>query len=696
MASSGPRIGAQTQARRKGDELIGQSSFSRTEGASSAGCHNPGAPRRSGRLRATGAVAGLVATVALLLSGCGQTPTGLTTGPSPSAGDWKQNDVGQVGTQGYMQLESGGQIVVYGAGTDIWGTTDSFHFSYQTVASDATITTEVKSVKKVMDWTKVGVMFRQSLAPDSPYVFVLLSPDSGTDMQARSSSGGTTFEPGHDPGPRPPYWLRLERTGDTFTGFQSADGSTWTELGSVTVPMSGDVLVGMAVTSRSDKQLANAVFTHTSVDEPAGSAPPPPPPPSGSTTTVTYQSDSSIFPNPERGWYAESTGGSYAKLYGSGYTMAMRYVRLDSYRSSALPSSFLSSLASDFASARGSGEKLVLRFAYNRDSTGTDAPISTVLQHISQLAPLLQQYSDIIAVVQAGFIGAWGEWHNSSNNLTTLSNRTKITNALLDALPADRMIGIRTPQRANTIYPTPPDASTAFDGSNASRVGQHNDCFLSTSNDGGTYSSSADRAYAKQVTTYTAMGGETCDMGGLSTLNDCPNSLDQLATNHWDYLHVNYWRSIYDKWKSQGCYDEVTRRLGYRFELTQVTSPNTLAPGAQVGMAITMTNTGFGKLYNPRPLQLVYVPTAGGSAVTVTVTGDARTVLPLAGDTTTIDVTAALPAGTPSGTYDVYLNLPDASPHLSGDPKYSIRLANQGTWVSSNGTNDLNLQVTVN
>lgn len=636
----------------------------------------------------------------ILLAACGVQPSGLAPSSTPG---WQQQDIGTVGVQGYMSEESGGQtLVVYGAGKDIWGTSDSFHFSYRKMDGDVSITARIDSVKKVANWTKAGVMIRASSAPDAPYAFVLLSAQNGTDMQVRTAAGATSTEPGSDAAPRPPYWVRLVRSGNTFTGYESPDGKTWKQLGAATVQMPSQVMVGLAVTSRSESQLANGVFTDLQLQGSLSSAPtnpppatPAPPAPTGPTTTVRYQADSSLFPNPERGWYIEPTPGDYSGLYSSGYTLAMRYVRLDSYRNSALPASFLSSLKSDFASARGTGVKLVVRFAYNRSSGGADAPINIVLEQISQLAPILQQYSDVIAVVQAGFIGYWGEWHDSTNNLDTLTNRSKIANALLDALPASRMIEIRTPYRADDIFPTPPDASTAFNGSKASRVGQHNDCFLSSSNDWGTYQSSADRTYAKQVTTYTPMGGETCDNGGLNSYNTCSAAIQSMTAYHWDYLNASYWTSIYNRWKSDGCYNEISRRLGYRFALQQVTSPTTLAPGAQLGMSITMTNSGFGKLYNPRPLQLVFAPTSGGSSVAVTVSSDARRLLPLAGQTKTIDVKAVLPSGTPAGTYNVYLALPDASPNLAKDPKYSIRLANKNTWVASNGTNNLQLQVNV-
>ncbi len=412
------------------------------------------------------------------------------------------------------------------------------------------------------------------------------------------------------------------------------------------------------------------------------------------TQDVTYPHDDAIFPNPERGWYVEVAPADYAKAYAAGDTLVMEYVRLDAFRDKPLSPAFLDGLAKDLAAAQGSGVKLVVRFAYNR-SYAPDAPIDLVLRHITQLTPLLRRYADVIAVVQAGFIGAYGEWHHSTNDLTSLANRTKITNALLAALPSTRMVEIRTPFRADDIYPTPPDAATAFDGSNASRVGQHNDCFLSNATDGGTYQSPADEAYAHQVTRYTAMGGETCDLGGLWSRNDCPTSLQELANYHWDYLNAEYWKAIYEKWKTQGCYDEISRRLGYRFALDEATAPLDVAAGAPLGITVTLSNTGFGKLYNPRPLELVFVPVDGGDPVTVTVSSDVRRLMPGPGTTTTIHVGAALPDGTARGSYRVYLNLPDASPVLSSDPKYSIRLANKGTWVAETGLNDLKLDVAV-
>ena len=420
--------------------------------------------------------------LATILAGCSQTPTSLQ-----QASDWQQEDIGNVQVAGYMEQSAGKALVVHGAGAEIGGASDSFHFGYMGISGDTTISTHVTSFAAGAENAMVGVMVRATGDPGSPFALVALRSQGGVHMRDRVTAGADAGEPGSDTSTSVPRWIKLTRVGDTFTGYESADGTNWKKLGSATIAMPTEVLVGLAVSSSSASTLTYGTFDSTKVGVPDQAAPAPPPPAPAPTPapapapnptqTVDYQTDGSNFRNPERGWYIPATS-NFSSVYSAGDTLAMSYIRLDNYRNQALPSSFLDGLKSDFAAARGSGVKLMLRFTYNFGYS-PDAPINIVLQQIAQLKPILTQYSDVIAVMQAGFIGAWGEWHDSTNDLTTLTNRSKIANAILDALPSTRMIEIRTPCRANDIFPTPPDQSTAFDGSNASRVGQHNDCFLS-------------------------------------------------------------------------------------------------------------------------------------------------------------------------------------------------------------------------
>jgi len=409
--------------------------------------------------------------------------------------------------------------------------------------------------------------------------------------------------------------------------------------------------------------------------------------------TIRYQPAPGDVANPERGWYDEPPPGEWSTASAHGYTLAMRYVRLDRYAHARLPGDFLDRLDGELQSARGAGVKLIVRFAYNR-SAGPDAPLDIVLEHIAQLAPILRRDADVIAVVQAGFIGQWGEWHNSSNGLLTRAHRAEVLDALLGAVPASRNVVVRAPYWVSDLYPNGVTAETAYTGTAVSRLGQHDDCFLAGT---GRVASNGDseRGYIRQVTTFTAMGGETCSVGGLNANNGCDAALKELAAYHFDYLNADYDTHVIDRWKRQGCYRQISERLGYRYVLRSLTTPGSVRPGQVLGMSLRLVNQGFGKLYNPRPMQLVLVPDGGGRPTELTIAEDARKVLPDPGAIAEVPVDEALPAGTPSGRYHLYLRLPDASPDLASDPAYSVRLANAGTWVAGSGLNDLRAELEV-
>lgn len=662
----------------------------------------------------------LIVTSALLFSlvACSGAQ-GPSTGSHALEPAWTAIDIGNVGLPGITDVAiDRDEVRIQGAGQDVYGTEDSFHMAASEWSGDGEIVTRIDHVDLVNEWTKAGIMIRDSVAPNAPNVFIFLSPTNGTAMQARVAVGETTIEPGWSRAPRAPYWLKLARSGDRFTGYQSQDGIHWEEVGAVTVAMPSTVLVGMAVASQDTSTRALAVFENTRVSgfgrsptEPerpvAGTpnpgtpvtapTPKPAPAPGGERTSQTYSTDNTDFPNPERGWYVETPSDAYQRAVAdNGFRLALKYVNLQDYRSShTLPSGVLSQLDADFGYARQAGIKVALRIAYNR-SDAPDAPIDVVLSHLQQLGPVIQRNSDVIAVVQGGIIGAYGEWWGSTNNLTSFENRNRIVEALLEQVPDSRMVQIRTPSFARDASPSEPNGTQrTFDGSDASRVALWNDCFLTSESDLGTFESQEDRDYFARVSRYVAIGGETCRAVGLVERNDCPTSLNELTRYHWDYLNSEFYRPIIDRWIDRGCYHEISTRLGYRFELAQVNMPANLIQGMGLDMTITMSNTGFGKLYNPRPIQVLLVPTGGGAPVVIDAVLDARTTMPLAGETTTFTLETEVSSSVPTGSYFVQLRLPDAEPGLQNNPNYSIRLANQGVWNAQLGANDLGLWVNV-
>ena len=165
-----------------------------------------------------------------------------------------------------------GTILMSGTGTNIWGTEDGFRFAYQTLRGNGSIVARVDSLVDTHESAKACVMIRRTLEPGSSYAAVNLTPRKGVLFTLRLRQGvaavwGDPERPdvstplGADI--QPPYWIKLERNGDQFSAFYSVDGMAWEPTYGTpqTIPMDGDVLIGLGVTSR---QLAVPTFAEFS------------------------------------------------------------------------------------------------------------------------------------------------------------------------------------------------------------------------------------------------------------------------------------------------------------------------------------------------------------------------------------------------------------------------------------------------
>ena len=128
-------------------------------------------------------------------------------------------------------------------------------------------------------WVKAGVMIRERLTADSAHAFMLVSPGKGLAFQRRVAHGGISTSTSGGAGTAP-MWVKLERRGNTITAFLSANGSTWTTVGSDTFAMPAEVHLGLGVSSHDTTRLATATFDNVVVRTVAALPPPPPPPPS--------------------------------------------------------------------------------------------------------------------------------------------------------------------------------------------------------------------------------------------------------------------------------------------------------------------------------------------------------------------------------------------------------------------------------
>ena len=168
--------------------------------------------------------------------------------------------------------EATGTFTITASGSDIWGNSDNFRYVYQQLAGDGEIVARVVSIggPSGNEWRKAGVMIRETATGPSKHAFTAITPGAshGTSFQRRTETGAGS---GSDHGTQPedvgiPYWVKLVRTGNTFAGFYSADGETWTQQGDdLTNEMPENVLIGLAVTSHESGQMSTCVLDNVTI-----------------------------------------------------------------------------------------------------------------------------------------------------------------------------------------------------------------------------------------------------------------------------------------------------------------------------------------------------------------------------------------------------------------------------------------------
>ena len=362
----------------------------------------------------------------------------------------------------------------------------------------------------------------------------------------------------------------------------------------------------------------------------------------------------------------------------TGHSVLLLEFYLKDFMGSNISAKYVKNIQASLDALREGGVKAIVRFAYTQSESENpwDANVDQVLTHIAQLKSTLQKYEDVIFVLQAGFIGVWGEWYYTTN-FTTDSNRKKVSDALLEVLPASRQIELRTPAFKMRLYnyalKDTLSAATAHDRSVKSRLAGHNDCFGADATDKGTFASDTDREFWKADTRYTIMGGETC---AVSDYCLCDQTLQDLKDYHWTYLHDGYHQGVLSRWKEDGCFNEIEEKLGYRLVLQDV-HYDAIEAGNRCKLTLRLDNKGYAAPMNPREAWLVWVGSDGK-----------KTKSPLGYDPRTwhSGYNAVVTYFTPTTDKGkLYLELSD--PLLPGKPDFSIALANNGTFEAKTGYN---------
>ena len=453
----------------------------------------------------------------------------------------------------------------------------------------------------------------------------------------------------------------------------------------------------------------------------------------GNTSDRTYEPSTATLANPERGFYHHTE--THYRADGSGHapleaaelrewreqeqiTQILRVFYLEKFAGTdRLDRAYLDLVRADFATARSAGVKVVVRFAYAQPADEWpyqppygDASRDRVLRHIAQLAPVLRDNADVIATVQAGFIGLWGEGYYTDHFVADptdpgtvtdadWANRRDVYLALLRALPPSRTVQVRTMLSKQKALDRPTGVEgalgddEAFNGQAVARIGHHNDCFLASPDDFGTFLSdpiTLDQEYLAQETKYVPMGGETCTVN--PPRSEWPTAAAEMARYHYSYLNTDYNQDVLDSWGDHLV--EVRQRLGYRLRLTEGTFTDTVRPGRSFTVDLGLRNDGWAAPYNRRDVALILRGSKRSYAVQVP--ADPRRWSP--GTTSELSVRAC--AAVPPGRYDLLLDLPAPEQRLrsqallpdsavSYHSAYAVQLANNGVWQPRTGYNDL-------
>lgn len=437
-------------------------------------------------------------------------------------------------------------------------------------------------------------------------------------------------------------------------------------------------------------------------------------------TTVTYTPDNStIFKNPERGFTEELNGKvSESKPYrvknhissswGNNDKMTMPVVlyNFGNYKSQDLPAAVLNGFDEDMQVLRDMGLKCVLRFAYTeRESDKVDATPEWAHRHMQQLKPHLAANEDVIYVLEAGFVGVWGEWYYSTNygNETqhVTANRRKIIEYLFENTPEEMFILFRYPmiQQEYLNDKNPLTEAEGFSGSQKARMGCHNDAFLHDWGNMGTYASddkSDDplmRQYVATQCLYTPNGGETnIDDDDALAERRYSQAPSEMATYHWSFCGSTYATPVTGRWRNSGLFDTLNVHMGYRYNLLRGDYSDQAAPGGKANVVISLRNVGYAPLYNRRTAYIVLKNNSKSYALPLQ--ADPRRWLPN-GAWSTIREQIEIPSDVAEGTYHLYLWLPDRHESIKNDPRYAIRFGNTNVWDSNTGYNDLGATITI-
>ena len=318
--------------------------------------------------------------------------------------------------------------------------------------------------------------------------------------------------------------------------------------------------------------------------------------------TKNYKEIESDLRNPDRGWYFQK-GGDYSYVshldieQRDNITLMRLYFSLYEFQNKSIDVYTLDRFERILIKANKVGIKIIPQFYYHygdpkkekrkkkevKSGRWISPTQETILKHIEQVSQIINKNKDSIAYIHAGFIGSWGEWHSDQYGDGYKGSkkkfRKKIIEKYLNELDKDIYIALR--------YPS--DHKRMKDLTGYERLGLHNDC--------ANYKWDTYPKYkAYEFIMNTPMDGETCELPP-KTSYECKDMKIYFKKYQFDSHNISNWSGAIDRWKKGGCFEEIGKKLGYRF----VIKSSKLIDGY---IYFKVSNVGWGKSFKSRKVSI--------------------------------------------------------------------------------------------
>lgn len=327
--------------------------------------------------------------------------------------------------------------------------------------------------------------------------------------------------------------------------------------------------------------------------------------------SISFKESNEKISNPARGFYTQINSSEkerFEELKKENIKVALVAYNLKDYLDKPIDEEKLEELKLCLEAARKNEVNIIFRAAYSFSEIYEDPKsLDLIATHIEQVSEIINSYKDVILCVQAGFLGPWGEWHGSKFLSGNEEEKTLVRNTiledLLNCLDEEIIVNVRRPKFIRSAIEA---------GLKGERLGIHNDAFLATEDDMGTYddpnfSRKEELLWVNENVSTGINGGET---PSLSDYTNIDNAVKEMKMLKFNYLNSKYNKEVLENWKTssykgENAYDYVDNHLGYRLWIKNIEVPLKLNHLFNKSLKVKISNSGFAAISEKYKMYIV-------------------------------------------------------------------------------------------